>query len=143
MRIWHEEISLDAINESSKDSAASHVGIEFVEAGEDYLVARMPVDNRTRQKYGILNGGASCLLAESLGSHASSLCLDPDREHCVGLDINANHLRSVSEGYVYGTSKPIHLGRSTHVWEIIIRDDRERMICISRLTMMIKANPKP
>ena len=143
MRIWNEEISLDAINESSKDSATGHVGIEFVEAGEDYLVARMPVDNRTRQKHGILNGGASCLLAESLGSHASSLCLNPDKEHCVGLDINANHLRSVSEGYVYGTSRPIHLGRSTHVWEIIIRDERERMICISRLTMMIKANPKP
>lgn len=140
MSIWHEEISLDAMNESSQDSAAGHVGIEFIEAGEDYIVARMPVDHRTRQKYGILNGGASCLLAESLGSHASSLCLDPDKEYCVGLDINANHIRSVSEGFVYGTSKPIHLGRSTHVWEIIIRDKQERTVCISRLTMMIKAH---
>ncbi len=141
MSIWHQAISLDDMNESAKDSATSHVGIEFIESGEDYIVARMPVDNRTRQKYGILNGGASCLLAESLGSHASSLCLDPEQQYCVGLDINANHIRSISEGYVYGTSKPIHLGRSTHVWEIIIRDDSERIICISRLTMMIKAIP--
>lgn len=140
MRIWHEEISLAAMNESTQDSAAGHVGIEFIEAGDDYIVARMPVDNRTRQKYGILNGGASCLLAESLGSHASSLCLDPDREHCVGLDINANHIRSVSEGFVYGTSKPVHLGRSTHVWEIIIRDEQGRTVCVSRLTMMIKSH---
>lgn len=138
MAIWHRPVSLDDVNASTADGAASHVGIEFIEAGDDYLVARMPVDHRTRQKYGILNGGASCLLAESLGSHASSLCLDADRQHCVGLDINANHIRSVSEGWVYGTAKPIHLGRSTHVWEILIRDQQQRLICVSRLTMMIK-----
>lgn len=138
MAIWHAPVSLDDVNASTADSAASYVGIEFIEAGDNYLVARMPVDHRTRQKHGILNGGASCLLAESLGSHASSLCVDPDKHYCVGLDINANHIRSVSEGWVYGTTRPIHLGRSTHVWEILIRDQQERLVCISRLTMMIK-----
>ena len=140
MRIWHEEISLDSINEKAQDSSSGHMGIEFIEAGDDYIIARMPVDNRTRQNRGILNGGASCLLAETVGSQASSLCLDPDKEHCVGLDINANHIRSVTDGYVYGTGKPIHIGRSTHVWEIMIRDDQERLVCVSRLTMMIKSH---
>lgn len=138
MAIWYQPVSLEEINASAENGAAGHVGIEFIEAGDDYLVARMPVDHRTRQKYGILNGGASCLLAESLGSHASSLCLDSGRQYCVGLDINANHIRSVSEGWVHGTTRPIHLGRSTHVWEILIRDQRDRLVCISRLTMMIK-----
>ncbi len=140
MSIWHSEVSLDAINESSIDSASGHVGIEFIECGDDYIVARMPVDHRTRQSMGILNGGASCLLAETVGSHAAALCLDLEKVHCVGLDITANHIRSVSEGYVYGTGRPIHLGRSTHVWEIIIRDDQERLVCVSRLTMMVKGH---
>lgn len=140
MSIWHKEISLESINNSEVGSSSQHLGIEFTECGDNYIVARMPVDHRTRQSYGILNGGASCLLAETVGSHASSLCLDLDKEHCVGLDINANHIRSVSSGYVYGTGRPIHLGRSTHVWEIIIRDEEQRIVCVSRLTMMIKSH---
>ena len=98
----------------------------------------MPVDERTRQPYGILHGGASCLLAETVGSHASSLCIDMEKQYCVGLEINANHIRSVSEGFVYGTAKPMHLGRSTHVWEIMIRNEEGKTVCISRLTMMVK-----
>lgn len=139
MSIWHNEVSLDAINESAIDSSSGHLGIEFIECGNDYIVARMPVDHRTRQPGGILNGGASCLLAETVGSHAAALCLDLEKVQCVGLDINANHLRSVTEGFVYATGKPIHLGRSTHVWEIIIRDEQQRLVCVSRLTMMVKA----
>ena len=138
MSIWHNEITLDSLNDSFPNGAASHMGIEYTDCGEDYIIARMPVDDRTRQTYGILHGGASCLLAETVGSHASSLCIDMDRKYCVGLEINANHIRSVTEGYVYGTGKPIHLGRSTHVWEIIIRDEQDRTVCISRLTLMIK-----
>ena len=138
MSIWHKEISLDLLNNNSPTGAARHMGIEYVAFGDSHIVARMPVDDRTRQPYGILHGGASCLLAETVGSHASSLCIDTDQEYCVGLDINANHIRSVSSGFVYGTGKPVHLGRSTHVWEIIIRDEQDRITCISRLTMMIK-----
>jgi 1,4-dihydroxy-2-naphthoyl-CoA hydrolase len=140
MSIWQSEVSLDEVNKSAMDSSSGHVGIEFIEYGDDYIVARMPVDHRTKQSGGILNGGASCLLAETVGSHASALCLDMEKVQCVGLDINANHIRSVSEGFVYGTGRPIHLGRSTHIWEIIIRDEQERLVCISRLTMMVKAH---
>ena len=99
----------------------------------------MPVDARTRQPYGILHGGASCLLAETVGSHASALCIDLEREYCVGLEINANHIRPVREGYVFATARPIHVGRSTHIWDIRIRDDAGELVCIARLTMMIKA----
>lgn len=98
----------------------------------------MPVDETTHQLYGILHGGASCLLAETIGSLAGALCLDPDKAYPVGLDINANHIRSVSTGHVHGTGRPLHLGRSTHVWEIVIRDDDDAVICISRLTLLIK-----
>lgn len=138
MSIWQQEVTLHSLNTDFPMGAAKHLGIEYVDFGDDYLIARMPVDERTRQPYGILHGGASCLLAETIGSHAASLCIDMDKEYCVGLEINANHIRSVSEGYVYGTGKPQHIGRSTHVWEIMIRDEQQRTVCSSRLTMMIK-----
>jgi 1,4-dihydroxy-2-naphthoyl-CoA hydrolase len=138
MSIWHKEFTLDTLNDMCVGESAGHMGIEFVDNGEDFLVARMPVDHRTKQSHGILNGGASCLLAETVGSHASALCIDMDKQICVGLDINANHIRSVTEDYVYATCRPMHLGRSTHVWEIIIRDNQERTVCVSRLTMMIR-----
>ncbi|MFZ5653092.1 MAG: PaaI family thioesterase [Pseudomonadota bacterium] len=138
MSIWHRTPTLDTLNHGFPDTAARHLGIEYVAFGEDHLTARMPVDERTRQPYGILHGGASCLLAETVGSHASALCIDLEREYCVGLEINANHLRPVRDGHVYATARPIHLGRSTHIWDIRIRDDAGHLVCISRLTMMIR-----
>ena len=138
MPIWKKGLSLEVLNNDFPDGAATNSGIEYTDFGDDYITARMPVDERTRQPYGILHGGASCLLAETVGSHASSLCIDMDKQYCLGLEINANHIRSVSEGFVYGTAKPMHLGRSTHVWEIMIRNEAGKTVCISRLTMMVK-----
>ena len=120
-----------------KDNMSSHLGIEFTELGDDYLKARMPVDERTRQPYGLLHGGASCVLAETLGSIGSALVINPERYICVGLEINANHIKSARDGYVLGIARPIHLGSTTHVWDIRITDDREKLICISRLTVAI------
>jgi len=115
-----------------------HLGIEFTEAGEGYLIARMPVDGRTHQPFGILHGGASVVLAESLGSVASWMLLDdPTRQRAVGLEVNANHLRAVRSGWVYGRCTPIHTGRTTHVWDIRITDEQEKLVCISRLTVAI------
>ncbi|MDF1832380.1 MAG: hotdog fold thioesterase [Porticoccaceae bacterium] len=138
MSIWKKALSLDSLNNDFPDGAAANSGIEYTDFDDNTITARMPVDARTRQPYGILHGGASCLLAETVGSHAASLFIDMEKQYCVGLEINANHIRSVSEGFVYGTAKPIHLGRSTHVWEIMIRDDAGKTVCISRLTMMVK-----
>ena len=116
-----------------------HIGLEFIEVGADYLVGRMPVDERTRQPYGILHGGASVVLAETLGSVAASLCLDPEQEIAVGLEINANHIRSVRSGWVIGRAEKVHIGRQTHVWQITIKDEQEHLVCISRITMAILA----
>lgn len=115
---------------------ASHLGMEVVELGEDFLTVRMPVDERTIQSYGMLNGGASMALAETAGSLAANILIGPDKA-CVGLDINGNHIRAARNGYVYGKASPIHLGASTHVWEIKITDDHQKLICIARLTMAI------
>lgn len=131
-------ISLDAVQSFSKNTISSHLGIEFIEIGADYIVAKMPVDHRTHQPFGILHGGASVVLAETLGSIASFLCLkDPDNQHAVGLEINANHLRSAREGFVYGKVTPIHVGRTTHIWDIKITNEENKLVCISRLTVAI------
>ena len=131
-------ITLDAIHSLSKNTISQHLGIEFTEVGADYLVARMPVDTRTHQPFGILHGGASVVLAETLGSIASYLCLkDPEKQRAVGLEINANHIRSVKEGFVYGKVTPIHIGRSTHIWDIKITNEENKLVCISRLTVAI------
>jgi 1,4-dihydroxy-2-naphthoyl-CoA hydrolase len=114
-----------------------HLGIEFIDIGDDFLKARMPVDRRTRQPLGLLHGGASVTLAETLGSTGAYLCLDPAKQYCVGLDINANHVRGVRDGWVYGTARPLHLGRTTHVWEIRITSEDDKLVCISRITMAI------
>lgn len=115
-----------------------HLGIEYLELGADYLTARMPVDHRTRQPYGILHGGASVVLAESLGSIASALCVDnPAVQRPVGLEINANHIRPVSEGWVYGKVQAIHVGRRTHIWQIEITNEAGKMVCVSRITVAI------
>lgn len=115
----------------------AYLGIRIIELGDDYIVGILPVDNRTRQPYGILHGGASVTLAESLGSLGATLVVDPDKYYCVGIEVNANHIRSISDGQVKGVAKPLHLGKSTHVWETKITDSQDKIICISRLTMAV------
>lgn len=138
MTIWHfPEITPEALAAIAHNTMVGHLGIEFTEVGDDFLRARMPVDTRTIQPAGLLHGGASVALAETLGSVASYLCTDPATTTCVGLEINANHIRAVRSGYVIGAARPIHLGNSTHVWEIRITDEQERLVCISRLTMAV------
>ena len=128
---------LDTLNGFARDTMAGNLGIEFTELGPDYLRGRMPVDERTRQPFGLLHGGASVALAETLGSLAGNLCLDQSRNVAVGLEISANHLRQVTRGDVVGTARPTHLGRSTQVWDIRIEDDGGRMVCVSRLTLAV------
>lgn len=131
-------VTLDALQSLCNNTIASHLGIEFTEIGADYLVAKMPVDHRTHQPFGLLHGGASVVLAETLGSVASYLCLkDHTKQYAVGLDINANHIRGVKTGFVYGKVTPIHIGRSTHVWEINIVNEENKLVCVSRLTVAI------
>jgi 1,4-dihydroxy-2-naphthoyl-CoA hydrolase len=125
------------LNAHSRGTLSESLGIEFTEAGTDFLRGRMPVDQRTKQPYGLLHGGASVALAETLGSAAGNLCLDGDRSVAVGLEISANHLRPATQGWVIGTARPIHLGRSTQVWDIRIEDEAGHMTCISRLTLAV------
>ena len=132
------DFDLNALDFIHTDSLGKHLGIEFTEAGEGYLMARMPVDNRTRQPFGILHGGASVVLAETLGSVASWMLLDdPEKQRAVGLEINANHIRPVRDGWVYGRCTPIHTGRTTQVWDIRITDEQGKLVCISRITIAI------
>ncbi|WP_246840801.1 hotdog fold thioesterase [Chloracidobacterium aggregatum] len=126
---------------SARFGLAAHLGIEFVEATPTCLRARMPVDERTKQPYGLLHGGASVALAETMGSVASHL-VSPERM-VVGLEINANHLRAVREGFVYGTVTALHIGSSTHVWDIRIQDEEGRLVCVSRLTVAVLNRPSP
>jgi 1,4-dihydroxy-2-naphthoyl-CoA hydrolase len=135
--LFNKEIELKDLQKLSEDTLVSHLGIEYVEVGPDYLKARMPVDKRTIQPYKMLHGGASLALAETLGSICSNILVDSNRNYCVGMEINANHIRPVSSGWVYGTAKAIHIGQKTHIWEIIIKDEKEHLVCISRLTMAI------
>ena len=134
--IWRGRPDLDHANELSAGSAIGHLGIEFTELGADYLSGRMPVDSRTRQPFGILHGGASVLLAESLVSCAATFVAAPGQA-CVGMEINANHLRPVTSGWVTGTARPISLGRRTQVWEVRIVDGNDKLACISRCTMAV------
>ena len=137
MAIWRVTTTPQELNATSAGTLVEHIGIEFLEVGDDYLKARMPVDHRTLQPMGLLHGGASAVLAETLGSVAAHLCEDVDQKHCVGLEINANHVRSVRSGFVYGVARPAHLGRSTQLWEIKITDEQDRLVCLSRLTMAV------
>jgi len=121
----------------NQNCLVGHLGIEITEIGEDYIKGKMPVDHRTTQPYGILHGGASVALAESLGSIAATFTVDQNKQYCVGLDINANHVRAVREGYVYGITRPLHLGKSTQVWEIKITNEEDKLVCISRITMVV------
>ena len=139
--IWHASPDLDRANQVSTGSAIGHLGIEFTELGANHLTARMPVDSRTCQPFGILHGGASVLLAESLVSCAATFVVAPGKA-CVGMEINANHLRPVTSGWVTGTARPVSLGRRNQVWEVRIVDDNNKLVCISRCTMaVIDAGP--
>lgn len=129
--------TLEVLNQMSRNTMMEHLGIEYVEAGEDFITARMPVDHRTHQPFGLLHGGASVVLAETLGSVAAYLCLNVQKQYAVGLDINANHIRSVRSGWVYGTTKPLHIGGKTQVWEIRITTEEGALVCISRITMAV------
>ena len=138
MVIWHKkDLTLQDFEGLGRNTMGDHIGIRFSELGENYLKATMPVDERTKQPYGLLHGGASVALAETLGSVASALVIDTDNFICVGQEINANHIRGVRSGYVTGITHPIHLGASSHVWEIKIYDEAEKLVCISRLTVAI------
>lgn len=138
--IWNSTPDLDQVNASTAGSAIGHLGIELTEQGVDHLTGRMPVDHRTLQPLGILHGGASVLLAETLVSAAATLVVEPGRVP-VGMEINANHLRPVSSGWVTGTARPILLGRRSQVWEVRIVDDRDRLVCVSRCTMAVIEAP--
>lgn len=131
------EVSLDILNESSKNTMVEHLGIIYTEMGQDYICARMPVDHRTHQPHGLLHGGASVALAETLGSVAANLSVDQRKYQCVGLEINSNHVRSMQSGWVYGTAKPVHMGKSTQIWEIRINNESGQLVNISRLTMAV------
>ena len=136
MSIWKKSIHLDKLNSARKNTLVENLGIMVTEFGDDFLCASMPVDHRTHQPIGIMHGGASLALAETVGSIAANMAVDNDH-YCVGLDINANHLKAVRSGMVYAKAKPIHIGRSTHVWDIQIRDEGDRPVCHSRLTMSV------
>ena len=138
--MFRADVSLDQLNALSRNTAMEPLGIAFTEIGPDYLRATMPVDARTHQPYGLLHGGASVLLAETLGSSAGGLCA-PDGHGVVGIEINANHLRGVRSGLVTGTARPLHVGRSTQVWEIRIEDEAGRLVCVSRLTLAVVPRP--
>lgn len=139
MAIWHDSFSLELVEQHSRDTLVSHLGIEFVEAGDDYVTARMPVDARTQQPARMLHGGASVVLAETLASWAATFVVDRAKHHCVGLEINANHVRAIGSGWVVGTARPVHLGKSTQIWEVRILDEQGRLVCISRVTMAVLA----
>ena len=140
--IWYREYDVQELNGRPTNHLGALIGIEFTEIGEDFLSGRMPVNERTHQPYGILHGGASVVLAETLGSVASSMVIDWDKYIGVGLEVNANHLRPVKSGYVTGICKPLHIGSKTHVWDIKIYNDKGKMNCISRLTVAIIPKPQ-
>jgi len=142
MSIFRQAITLEQLNALSKDTALESLGIAFTEIGTDYVRASMPVDARTHQPYGLLHGGASVLLAETLGSMAGGLCV-AEGQAVVGMEINANHVRGVRSGLVTGTARALHVGRNTHVWEIRIEDERGHLVCVSRITLAVIPAPAP
>ena len=136
--IWTRPLSVEHLTTMHRDTAPAHLGMEFLEVGDDFIKARVPVDARTRQPYGLLHGGVSVVLAETLGS-CGAVYSCPPGHRAVGLDINANHLRGATAGWVTGTTRPVHIGRSTQVWHIDLHDDQGRLTCVSRITMAILA----
>ena len=142
MGIWLTEPDLNMINQFGQNTLVSYLDIRFIEAGEDFLKAAMPVDHRTHQPMGILHGGASVVLSETLASTGANLCVDTGFHYCVGLEINANHIRSVRKGEIFGICKPVHLGKSTQIWEVRMSDEKDRLTCISRVTMAVLTHGK-
>ena len=134
-------ITAEALNTFGKGNMSEHLGIEITEVTDESLSGKMPVDHRTKQPMGMLHGGASVVLAETLGSVAAHASVDTKKQYCVGLEINANHIRPVREGYVYGTASAVHVGRKTQVWEVRITNENEQLICISRLTVAVIDKP--
>lgn len=142
MKIWKQPYTTpEELNKLSEGTMAAALDIQFTEIGDDFLKATMPVNDNTRQPYGLLHGGASAALAETIGSVAASLCINRENQICVGLDINCNHVRGKKDGMVTATATAAHIGASTHVWEINIHDERHKLVCISRLTMAILKKP--
>lgn len=137
--IWKVKPDVEVINNFNKDTLVAHLGIEMVEVGEDYIKSKMPVDHRTRQPMGLLHGGASVVLSESVGSIASWLVTADQTKNIVGIEVNANHLKSAKSGFVFGITKPIRIGRTLHVWNTEIYDADDNLICVSRLTVMVSS----
>jgi 1,4-dihydroxy-2-naphthoyl-CoA hydrolase len=137
MNIWYQPFTVDELNQYQQQTLVTHLGIRYTEVGEDFLKASMPVDARTKQPAGILHGGASLALAETLGSTGANLVVDRKLKLCVGLEINANHVRAMRSGQVTGTARPLHIGGSTQVWEIRITNDEQKLVCVSRITMAV------
>ncbi|HAE30206.1 MAG TPA: thioesterase [Flavobacteriales bacterium] len=135
--MFPQKITIEQLNTVSKDTLLENLGIEFTEIGADFIVAKMPVDERTQQPMGLLHGGASVALAESIGSTGSYLLIDTKKQSAVGLEINANHIGGAQKGFVYGTGKIVHRGKTTHIWNIEIRDEKDKLISICRLTLLI------
>lgn len=141
--IWfNKSLAVEHLNAIGKGTMGEYIGIEFTEVGENYLKARMPVDHRTNQPYGLLHGGASCVLSETIGSIGAAMVVNDQEYFCVGLEINANHVRSAREGFVTGITTPIHIGKSTQVWETKIYDEKEKLVCVSRLTVAVMKREK-
>ncbi len=143
MGIWFRPFTVAELDQQSRDSMSEYLDIRFSEIGSDYLRATMPVDARTWQPFGLLHGGASATLAETLGSVGANCCVDPERYYCVGQELNANHLRSARSGRVTGTARPIHVGKRSQVWDIRIDDDGGRLTCVSRLTLAVIEGTRP
>lgn len=131
------ELTVERLNQQNKGTMGGHLGIEFIEVGEDFIKAKMPVDHRTQQPYGLLHGGATAALAETLGSVGAMSVIDRETHFCVGLEINTNHMKSARDGYVTGVARPVHIGSKTQVWEIKVINDKEELISLSRITIMV------
>jgi len=136
--IWNRPLSVQALTESHRNTAPEHLGLQFLEVGDDFITARVPVDERTRQPFGLLHGGVSVVLAETLGSCGAVYCAPPGHR-VVGLDINANHIRAATSGWVTGKTTPVHVGRTTQVWAIELRNEAGELTCVSRITMAVLA----
>ena len=136
--IWKSRPTVEGINRMGEKTMGQHLGIEITEVGDDFVTGRMPVNEGTRQPFGLLHGGASCALAETLGSIGGAFCVDTSLQMVVGVEINANHLRAAREGYVIGTARPIHIGKTIQVWEIKITNEKGSLVCISRLTLAVR-----
>lgn len=139
MSIWKQQVNCELFNTIYQETMVSHLGIEFIEAGDNYLTARMPVDARTKQPYGIMHGGASCVLAETVASIAGNFCVDPAVYYCVGVEINTSHIKAVKSGWVEATAKPLHLGLTTQVWEIPIVNEDRQLVSMTRFRLAVLA----